>query len=85
MKRQRVCQRARRDAGSRMNDQACRFIDDDQGFVFIDNFDRNVFGKKMSRRQWRKFNFNLIVCAELIGRLDGATVDQNISVFDQAL
>ena len=68
-----------------MNDHARGFIHHDQVFVLIDNFDRNVFRHKVSRRRWRKFNFNLIICVELVRRFDDAPVYQHLGVFDQPL
>ena len=68
-----------------MSDHACGFVHHDEVFVLIDNFDRNIFRHKVSRRQWRKFHFNRIICAELVRSFDDAPVDQDLGVFDQPL
>jgi len=81
------CVRERAGMNSRrgMDDQAGGLVDYDQGRVFVDDFDRNCFGRERGGRRSNEFDFQLVVLAQFVRRLRGFAVDENVFRFDQAL
>jgi hypothetical protein len=85
MKGQRIRQRSPSDTRGRVHDHACRFVDYHEKVIFINDLKRNVFGSKAGEGQRGQFRIDLIVRAQFIGWLRGATVDNHIAVVNQAL
>lgn len=58
-----VRERAGVNSSSRMDDHACRLVNDDEGFVFVDDFNGNSLGSKTGRSRGNQFDFQLVVFA----------------------
>ena len=44
-----------------MDHHASRFVDDDQIVVFVNNIDRNIFGREYGGGIGAQFNFDFVV------------------------
>ena len=68
-----------------MHNHACGFVDDDQILIFVNDFDRDIFGNKVDERQSSQLRVNLIAGAYLVRRFSGATIHDDVAIFDQSL
>ena len=68
-----------------MDDQARRLVNDDEGFVFVDDFNGNRLGSKTGRSRRNQFDFQFVVFAQLVGGFRGFAVYENVFRFDEAL
>ena len=61
------------------------FVDDGEKLVFINNIERNILRLKSRDRCLDQVDLDLVALANLVRRLDGLVVDENILVIDQPL
>src|SRR5688500_14451856 len=70
----------------RMDNHACRFINDNQILVLEDDIERNIFSDQIGGHSWRDADGNAESALQrLTCFLRKATVDIHTSIFDQAL
>ena len=81
----RVSQRARVDAGSRVDDHAGGFVDDGQVLVFEYDVERDVFGFESFGGSFGEIDVDLVTFAELVRGLRGFCVEEDRFVLDQPL
>ena len=66
MPRYGICQRARLNTGSGMDDHAGGFVDDGEVFVFVDDVERNVFGFETGGGFFGQVDVDLVVCPQFV-------------------
>ena len=68
-----------------MDDHAGGLVDDDNLFVFVDDVERDVFGREVERRGRCEFYLDAVARADFVRWLGGAAVDERVAVFDEPL
>src|SRR5579885_58542 len=86
VKRERVGERARMNPGGGVDDHAGGLVDDDDLRVFVNDVERDVFGREFGGGRRGDFlDLDALARAELVRGLRGATADEYVAFFNRAL
>ena len=80
-----VDQGARLVTRSWMDHESCRFVDYQQGFIFMKDIERNGLRQSFGRPGLRHLDFNAFAGARRMGWFDGSAIDPDVTLCDEAL
>ena len=72
-------------ARSRMDHKPRRLVYDNQRVIFVNNFDRNVFGREVCGWRSDQLDFDFIAFAEFVSGFRDLVVYEDIFVLNQLL